>query len=126
MGIIKKYKSAFIILIVAVLAFTAYSVFFAGGVRQDESLLTTNNAAVPEAAITSELISLLLEMKVLKLDNSLFSDKRFRSLTDFSVTLTPQPIGRSNPFLPLGVSSSEEAGATGAPKEDVGLKSPSP
>lgn len=49
-----------------------------------------------------ELLSLLLELKALELNESLFSDPAFRSLRDMSQELAPQPAGRTNPFAPLG------------------------
>ena len=52
---------------------------------------------------TYKLIGLqLLNISTLSLNDSVFGDPRFSSLQDFTVTLIPQPLGRTNPFLPAG------------------------
>ena len=36
-----------------------------------------------------------------ELPDSIFSDQRFRSLSDFSLPVQPDPVGRNNPFAPV-------------------------
>lgn len=65
------------------------------------SLLTTD-----DAAISDKFLALLLNMRTLKLDQSIFSDVAFTSLKDFSTTITPETNpGRANPFAPIGVDA---------------------
>lgn len=58
-----------------------------------------------EQAIDGDLLSTLRELKRLRLDESIFSDQSFLSLTDQSRPLPPQTSGRINPFAPLEVST---------------------
>ena len=57
-------------------------------------------------AAGSEFIILLGELRSIKLDNAFFVDTAFQSLKDSSVTLFPVPVGRRNPFAPLGAPAS--------------------
>ena len=80
------------------------------GVEQTGS--TTENALVAE-----DFLSILLSVKSIKLDSSIFSDNAFQSLRDSSIILTPDGNeGRKNPFAPIGsdvVSVPENKGSTG-------------
>jgi hypothetical protein len=54
-----------------------------------------------------DLINQLLRLRSLRLDEKIFTDPAFTSLTDFSQTIPPEPVGRANPFLPVGVAPSQ-------------------
>lgn len=47
-------------------------------------------------------IILLRELEVINLSSQLFDSTAFQSLIDYTVTITPEPLGRSNPFAPIG------------------------
>lgn len=49
-----------------------------------------------------EFLRRIANLEALKLDEAIFSNAVFLSLTDFSIPLLPQPKGRSNPFAPIG------------------------
>ena len=91
--------------------FLASSLFFAGvfwlGSRPvhqtDAALLGPPEINAESQAIRDELLRLLESLKTLELDTSFLSDPRYLSLVDWSVTIGPQPTGRRNPFLPVGV-----------------------
>jgi hypothetical protein len=51
------------------------------------------------------LIDQLLALRSLRLDETIFSDPLFKSLKDFSEPIPPEPVGRANPFLPIGIGS---------------------
>lgn len=53
---------------------------------------------------TQEILNILATLRAVTLDGSIFSDQVFRSLKDFSTTIVPEPVGRPDPFAPLGVS----------------------
>jgi hypothetical protein len=44
----------------------------------------------------------LLQLKSLTLSDALLADAAFVTLQDFTVELAPEPIGRRNPFAPIG------------------------
>ena len=94
----------------ALLVWLGYIVFF----KEDSAVV--NEEATSQAIVEGkEFLSKLQELRELKLDDSLFSDPRFRSLTDHRQTLLDEPYGRENPFEPtpaveaLRVNSAEAA-----------------
>jgi len=61
---------------------------------------------VADSKIAQEFLNLLLSVKNIKLDDSIFSDEAFVSLHDSSITLTPDGNeGRVNPFAPIGTDA---------------------
>ncbi len=59
-----------------------------------------------DTAISDKFLSLLLNMRTIKLDQSLFTDPAFSSLRDFSTTINPESNpGRENPFAPIGIDA---------------------
>jgi hypothetical protein len=54
-------------------------------------------------AVGGEFLSLLLSVKSIKLNDSIFESPSFQALRDSSITLTPDGTeGRPNPFAPFG------------------------
>lgn len=54
-------------------------------------------------SVAREFLTLLLSVKNIKLDDTIFSDDAFNSLHDSSITLIPDATeGRINPFAPIG------------------------
>lgn len=98
MNLFNKYRNVLTALVVIVVGFVVYSMFFTGG---DTRTLVTEDVDPAQTAVEQELITLLLELRSIRLDLSLFDDVDFRSLTDFSQELVPEPVGRPNPFSPL-------------------------
>lgn len=98
MNLFVRYRTTLVVIALIIAAFLAYSFFFAG---KEEAVLSQSGEA-ENAVVENELIALLLELKALKLDDSIFSSSAFQSLQDFSQALVSEPVGRSNPFAPLG------------------------
>ncbi len=67
----------------------------------DTSLLSTEQSVVAD-----EFLNTLINLHTITLDDAIFSDARFASLVDYTVQLTPQTVGRSNPFTPVGFTPS--------------------
>ncbi|MEI8174968.1 MAG: hypothetical protein WCG28_03390 [bacterium] len=64
---------------------------------------TNTSAQIDNSAVAQEFLTSLLNVKNIKLDDAIFSDKAFISLHDSSIILTPDGNeGRANPFAPLG------------------------
>jgi hypothetical protein len=72
----------------------------AGGTVRSTS--NTLAAAPIQSDVGKELLNTLLQLRSLSLDDKIFSDQLFLNLVDFSVEIAPQPIGRFNPFAPIG------------------------
>ncbi|MDQ3076954.1 MAG: hypothetical protein M3Q63_02815 [bacterium] len=58
-----------------------------------------------EEVVRKDLMALLDKIESISLDGSIFTDKAFTSLQDFSVILVPETPGRANPFAPLPTAS---------------------
>lgn len=78
-------------------AVIAYVMFFSGS--SDELLTTT--AEDPTSQVSRDLLVTLSSLNVIRLDETLFKDPVFISLSDFGVIIPLQPVGRRNPFAPL-------------------------
>ena len=85
-----------IALLVAVFAWFGLS----GTGSGSSSLLTTE--VISNEGPEKDLVATLLALRAVKLDASLFSDQAFISLKDFSTQIVPEPVGRPNPFAPIG------------------------
>ena len=101
MQLFRRYKTVLLIGILVIIAFVVYSILF--GNTTDEVLVSETQQERSE--IESELIALLLQLREVELDPSLFGDPVFQSLRDFSTELVPEPVGRQNPFAPLGAAA---------------------
>ena len=96
-----KIKKIFTIIIIIAVAFAVYTYFFK--VDRSAPLLSTEGVSeVKDNVAERELLSLLLELRTVQLKGEIFDDPTFRSLNDFGQVLEPQPIGRENPFAPIG------------------------
>lgn len=103
-----------IIVILIAVAIGAY-VYFTRG-EGGEAVL--EREVKTDEAVGKDLLLSLMKLKAIKLDSDIFKDPVFLSLDDFTIELLAQPVGRSNPFLPLGRgggASTTTAPAKGAP-----------
>ncbi len=74
----------------------AYLAFFRGG---NEALLESSTTVSP---VSRELLVTLGDLRTVVLDDVVFTSQQFGSLVDFGVEIPLQPVGRTNPFEPLG------------------------
>lgn len=87
-------------------------IFFIKATPEQAGLVssTTNGEPTSTNATTNgdtlgakNFLSILLNVKNIKLDDSIFSDAAFNTLQDSSIILTPDGTeGRPNPFAPIG------------------------
>jgi len=98
---ILKHKKIIIASILIVIAFFIYSAYFKPS--QDSGLVMVNNQTATQFAAGKEVLTLLIDLKSIKLDGNIFNNKIFKSLEDFSLPIDPEPKGRINPFAPIGV-----------------------
>ena len=66
---------------------------------QSSGLLVNNTADV--SASGAQVLALLNRLDNIKLDDTIFHDPAFTGLQDWTITIVPQQLGRSNPFLPV-------------------------
>jgi len=89
--------------IIAVVVILGYVlVFKGGGDGGGDGSLLVSEPVQGGTTVDPELITMLIELRSIELDNSLFSRESFKSLKDFSIEISPQPVGRNNPFSPIG------------------------
>ncbi len=74
----------------------AYLYFFPATPAQSPLSATT-----PASADEQQFLSLAGELDTVSFDSSIFTDPRFNSLVDLTIQVTPEPLGRSDPFAPL-------------------------
>lgn len=79
---------------VAVLALAYYAFFMSGGAGEP---LSASTAVTPQSQDT---LVTLASLNTITLDNSVFKDPVFLSLTSFGVVIPKQNVGRRNPFAP--------------------------
>jgi hypothetical protein len=113
-------KNIIIVLVVAGVGYFGYNYLTRTDTASD--VLIQQNSA-DTSKMGAEVLAALNQLKTLKLDGSVFQDKTFLSLRDFSKPLTSEPVGRVNPFSPIGV---ENAGSVKlAPNTKTGTTSTS-
>lgn len=101
-----------IIFIVAALILTLVYIFFLKPSPEPDGLVTvpanpaTSSSGVsssPNALDTNDFLNVLLNVKNIKLDDTIFSSPAFNTLRDSSIVLTPDGTeGRADPFAPIG------------------------
>ncbi len=91
-------KNILFALALAVILWLGYKVFFA----EDETAPLNAEAVTEASRDTQEFLGLLQQLRVLRLDEQMFNDARFQSLVDHRQAIIPEPVGRKNPFLPIG------------------------
>jgi hypothetical protein len=97
----KKYKKIIYVLVAVILLFALYNFFFAGD--DDGALLVSEVSGSGNVDVGREILASLLEIRAFKLDESIFENKGFKLLLDFSQEIESQPVGRPNPFSPIGI-----------------------
>jgi hypothetical protein len=97
MGFIQRYKTALAFIVILVLLFFGYEIFLAKPAQQQ------NSGSSSAQVIGAQILSMLAQIKTISLDGSVLHDSRFAALRDLSPALVPQPVGRRNPFAPIGV-----------------------
>lgn len=96
MNVLKKYKMAIGGGLALLLLIYIYLAFFSGG---SSASLTASDAGSP---LSTDILVTLQSVHSIKLDNSIFSNPAFVSLSDFGVTIPLENVGRRNPFAPIG------------------------
>lgn len=74
--------------------------------------LSVAPAASADAVVGQDLLAALALLKTIQLDTSVFTDPLFKSLSDWGKAIPPQPVGRRNPFAPLGAAPVKKKTAT--------------
>lgn len=104
---IKSNKLLVVTLILVVCGLFFYKVFFLSGDATPSLSSTTSATDAAFSPASQNLLVVLANLRTIQLNNAIFSSPAFASLTDFGVTIAPEPVGRVNPFAPyVGISLS--------------------
>ncbi len=95
---IKQNKLLTCIVTIFVLAILYYSFFVT---KEDSSALLSTSTSTNPSAQSQQLLTILANLRSIRLNDAVFRDPVFMSLNDFGVIITPQSVGRRNPFFPF-------------------------
>ncbi len=91
---LKNNKGVIAAIIIFVFGMFIYNMLF----KSDELLVGDTE----KVAVGSDLVEIYSNLEKVTLDTLLFSSPGYKKLTDFSVEVPLQPVGRSNPFDVIG------------------------
>ncbi|MDD4989014.1 MAG: hypothetical protein PHV42_01120 [Candidatus Pacebacteria bacterium] len=99
-------RTIIIILVIVGLLFLGYW-YYGTPPSGSSALLVQTGAGAGDSGqmIGQKTIALLRELEKVQIDQSIFSTASFQSLQDFGVEIQPEPIGRPDPFAPVGFES---------------------
>ena len=105
-----KIKNILIFLGIALVLILAYFFIFKKSPDQPSLVSSSGNTILPTtttqsatATISQDFLAVLLSVKNIKIDDSIFLDPAFLSLNDSTIELISDGTeGRPNPFAPLG------------------------
>jgi len=100
-------KNLKVILAVAIVIAIGFAAFMY--LNKDEEPVDSGSGLASEDAIQSEIgkqiFTTLALLDTIKLDRTFLTGPVFASLRDFTTEISPEPVGRENPFLPLRVAA---------------------
>lgn len=115
-----KYKNIIIIAVIVVIGLIIYSI-----VKPDpevQKLLETSERQDSAQVLGDDITRAINQIQSLKLDRAVLDDPVLKNLTDHSEPIIPEPVGRRNPFAPIGsdggaptVSTSTRSVPAGSP-----------
>ncbi|MFA6446518.1 MAG: hypothetical protein WCW14_04715 [Candidatus Paceibacterota bacterium] len=104
----KTIRNIIIVIVVGLLVILGFrylsgSQSSTSGTTSLTSVTSGSQAATLQVGV--EFRDMLSKVQRITLDDSIFNDKAFDSLRDFSKPLAPAEVGRLNPFSPIGSDS---------------------
>lgn len=105
------FKNNIVIAIIALILLSVGGFYYISRDEQTSSDLLVSESA--ENGVDRELLATLLELKSLKFNPALFESNTFKSLKDFSRQIPDEPVGRPNPFAPVGTDKAAASEASG-------------
>lgn len=91
-------KTLLITIGLIILALLTY--FYLTGTPQDDAALVSTEApkTTDATATGARILTLLNQIKSLRIDSNFFTSNEYTSLVDHTVPIYEQPVGKSNPF----------------------------
>lgn len=121
---LKKFKYLIIVVVIIIAAFIAYTIYTSGIPAASSDLLqkttmdVTNTVpgtpgsdpSIPNEALANSFVEQLLTIDSINLKIAFLNDPIFNALKDTHIDIQSQPIGRVNPFAPVGKDSGPDSG----------------
>jgi TolA-binding protein len=113
---------------ITLLALGALFILYAILKPSPDKVSLTDGLSAPKGSLSSaeaqelgnQITQALIQIKQISLDTSIFDDEIYKSLKDRSQQISEEPIGRPNPFAPLGdISTSNVISATLADQSKI-------
>jgi hypothetical protein len=105
MTLSKSQKTIAAVLFLGVAGFIMYYLLFRGESVVPSLPLGGSGSANP--IVGQDVLALVEQLKKVSVDPSLFSSPLFSTLKDFTVPITPEARGRTNPFAEIGIESGQ-------------------
>ncbi|MBI5126171.1 MAG: hypothetical protein HZA80_00160 [Candidatus Taylorbacteria bacterium] len=93
------------IIIIVILIAAAVAAYFGFSGNNEPAFTMIPGEVQGSIAGGDDIAALLVQLNNLKIDNSLFESLEYKVLVDYTIEVPAIPIGRVNPFAPLGSSS---------------------
>jgi hypothetical protein len=112
-----KLKKIILLILLAIVLFVVYAVFIKKDPTNtsDGNLITGGGVLSEDArALGNQISQALLRLEQIKLDRNIFTNNIYVTLVDRSEPIIDEPIGRPNPFAPIGDISLNSSTRTNA------------
>jgi hypothetical protein len=112
-----KLKKIILVILLAIVLFVVYAVFIKKDPTNtvDGNLITSGGVLSEDArALGNQISQALLRLEQIKLDRNIFTNNIYVTLVDRSEPIIDEPIGRPNPFAPIGDISLNSSTRTNA------------
>ena len=110
---IKKFKYLIIFAIIVALGFVAYSLLSSPTTTDTAGLQKTTMTASVDGTGSSDMgqdfVNQLLTIQNINFNINFFRDPVFVGLVDNHIDIEPQPVGRPNPFAPIGQDNGQSS-----------------
>lgn len=110
MEFLSKHKIIIILSAIVVAVFVWYG--FSDPAPANTPVLTTQQVVTGSAAERG-LVETLITLRSITLSGSILTDPAFLSLRDFGTQIVQEPMGRRDPFAPLGPGGASPQGSSG-------------
>jgi hypothetical protein len=106
--ITKNVKIVLAVVVVFILAFVAYAYLTKDSAEEGAGGLSSEEVSI-QNEVGKQIFATLALIDSLKLDRSMFEGPVYASLRDLTTEISPEPVGRENPFAPIRVAPATPA-----------------
>lgn len=101
-GFDNNYMKKLTVILIIILVLASFVYFYMKGneLSKNSSLLEGSTPDVSNN-VGAEVLALLNQVKLIKIDSTIFESPVYKTLVDYTVEVPPQPVGRPNPFAPV-------------------------